>query len=125
MESIFTFTIPALTPSNNKLVKGRAHWTAYRKMREDWFYLVKLGSQDLDIPPAENMERRRVAVTSYRVSLLDEDNLEGGMKLLWDAMVDAGYLFDDGPKFLEKETPVQIRVRKKRDEKTVLKLTVY
>jgi hypothetical protein len=64
-------------------------------------------------------------VTSYRVSLLDRDTLAGAMKILWDAMVDAGYLFDDGPKFLEKETPVQIRVRRRRDERTVVTLTVY
>ena len=47
------------------------------------------------------------------------------MKILWDAMIDAGYLFDDGPRFLEKEKPVQVPVRKKRDEKTVVELTVY
>jgi len=121
----FPFTIPELTPSNNKLVKGRTHWTVYRKMKEDWFYRVKLATQDLEIPRALDFELRRVEVESYRVSLLDRDNLCGGMKLLWDALVDAGYLFDDGPKFLEKGDPVQVPVRKKRDEKTVVRLTVF
>lgn len=121
----FTFTIPELTPSNNKLVKGRTHWTVYRKMKEDWFYLLKLATQDLEIPPAESMERRRISVESRRVSLLDEDNLAGGMKILLDAMVAAGYLFDDGPKFLERDRPVQVQVRKKRDEATVIRLTVF
>mgnify|MGYP000717891661 CR=1 FL=1 len=121
---IFTFTIPALTPSLNKLVKGRTHWAVYRKMKEDWFYLVKLATQDLEIPPARDFELRRVEATSYRVSLLDQDNLEGGMKLLWDAMVDAGYLYDDGPRFKETGEITQVRVRKRRDEKTVVRVTV-
>ena len=120
----FTFEIPELTPSNNKLVKGRTHWTAYRKMKEDWFYLLKLATQDLEIPRALDFEKRKIEAASHRVSLLDEDNLEGGMKILWDAMVAAGYLFDDGPKFLERNRPTQVQVRKKRDEKTVVRLTI-
>lgn len=53
------------------------------------------------------------------------NNLAGGMKVLWDAMVAAGYLFDDGPKFLERDRPGQVQMRKKRDEKTVVTVTVY
>ncbi len=121
----FTFTIPELTPSNNKLVKGRTHWTAYRQMKLDWFYRVKLATQDIDIPPAAVMEFRKVAVRSYRVSLLDDDNLRGGMKILWDALTDAGIIYDDGPKFLEKMPSEQEPVRKKRDEKTVVTVTVF
>lgn len=121
----FAFTIPAITPSNNKLVKGRTHWSAYRKMKQDWFYLVKLGAQDLDIPPAEPFERRRVEVISYRLALLDQDNLAGGMKLLWDSMVDANLLYDDGEKFLETEKPTQVRVRKRSQQGTAIKLTIF
>ncbi len=121
----FTFTIPELTPSNNKLVKGRTHWTVYRKMKEDWFYLIKLATQDIEIPHAAEFEVRRVEVVSHRVSLLDKDNLEGGMKILWDAMTAARLLYDDGPKFLERPPAEQVPVRKRRDEKTVVTLTIF
>ena len=119
----FTFEIPELTPSLNKLVKGRTHWREYRKEREDWFYRVKLATQDIDIPPAAAMEARKVEVTSYRVSLLDPDNLAGGMKILWDALTAAGVIFDDGPRFLIAVVS-QVPVRRKRDEKTELRVTV-
>lgn len=121
----FTFTIPELTPSLNKLVKGRTHWSVYKKLQEDWFYLLKLATQDLKIPPAAKFERRKVEAWSHRVSLLDYENLVGGTKLLWDAMVTAGYLFDDGPKFLETGLIEQVMERKRRDERTVVRLTVF
>lgn len=121
----FCFRIEALTPSLNKLVKGRTHWSEYRKMKEDWFYLAKLGSQDLEIPPAAQGEKRKLEVWSYRVSLLDPDNLKGGMKIMLDALVAAEYLFDDGPKYLEFPDPEQIRVRKHKEEHTVVRVTVF
>jgi len=121
----FTFTIPQLTPSLNKLVKGRTHWTDYQHLQRDWFYLVKLATQELDIPRAAKFEKRKVEAWSHRVSLLDYENLVGGTKLLWDAMVAAGYLFDDGPKFLETGLIEQVVERKRRDEKTVVRLTIF
>jgi Holliday junction resolvase RusA-like endonuclease len=47
------------------------------------------------------MEKRTVRIKSYRLQIADKDNLAGGMKLLLDAMTDALYIFDDGPKFLD------------------------
>ncbi len=120
-KTTFTFTIPELTPSLNKLIKGRTHWREYKQMKLDWFYRIKLATQDIDIPPAAAMEARKVEVTSYRISLLDSDNLAGGMKILWDALTAAGIIYDDGPRFLAAIVS-QISVRKKRDEKTMVKL---
>lgn len=119
------FTIFDLTPSLNKLVKGRTHWTTYRDWQRDWFYRVKLATQDLEILPAASMEKRKIEITSYRVSLLDEDNLKGGMKLLLDAFVAANLLYDDGPKFLEFPDPGQVQVRKHKEEGTVVRLTIF
>ena len=121
---VFDFQIDDLTPSLNKLVKGRTHWSEYRRWQEDWFKRVKLATQRLEIPHAADGEKRKLEVTSYRVALLDEDNLKGGMKLLLDALVDAKYLHDDGPKFLEFTDPGQVQVRKHKDECTVLRLTI-
>jgi len=121
----FTFTIPAITPSLNKLVKNRTNQWAYCKLKEDWFKWVKLGSQDLDIPQAADFERRRVEVVSYRLALLDDDNLAGGMKLLWDAMVQGKYLYDDGPNFLDAPKPVQGVVHKRKDQRTEVRLTIF
>jgi Holliday junction resolvase RusA-like endonuclease len=115
----YRFVIPELTPSLNKLVKGRTHWREYTRMKESWFYLVKLAVQGFEpeIPHAKPNEKRYAEVLSHRVALLDKDNLTGGMKILWDAMVNARLLFDDGPKFFEATTE-QIQVRKHKLEKT-------
>jgi hypothetical protein len=121
----YDFAIPELTPSLNKLVKGRTHWTVYRDWQKDWFYRVKLATQDIEIPPPAPMEKRKIEVTSYRVSLLDEDNLKGGMKLMLDAFVAADLLYDDGPKFLEFPDPGQVQVRKHKLEQTVVRLTIF
>lgn len=121
----YDFAIPELTPSLNKLVKGRTHWTVYRFWQKEWFYRVKLAVQDLEIPRPEPFELRRLEVTSYRVSLLDPDNLKGGMKLMLDALVSAQLLYDDGPKFLEFPDPGQIQVRKHNLEQTVVRLTIF
>jgi hypothetical protein len=40
-------------------------------------------------------------------------------------VVDARILYDDGPKFLEKMPSEQAPVRKKRDEKTVVTVTIF
>lgn len=87
--------------------------------------LVKLATQDIDIHQAQQFEKRKIEALCYRGSLLDEDNLEGGMRILWDAMVAAGYLYEDGPRFLERDRPAQVQVRKKRDEKTVVIVTIF
>lgn len=121
----YNFAIAELTPSLNKLVKGRTHWSEYRRWQKDWFYRVKLATQDLEIPPPAAQEKRKIEITSYRVSLLDSDNLKGGMKLLLDALVNAQYLYDDGPKFLEFPDPGQVQVRKHSLEQTAVRLTIF
>ena len=121
----FSFSIPALTPSENKLIKGRTNRWDYRKLREDWHNWVKVGCQYIEIPEALPYEKRRVDVVSYRVSLLDRDNLVGGMKPLFDGMVSGGLLFDDGPKYLEKGEIDQVRVPKRSLERTEVVLTIF
>jgi len=119
----FTFTIDDITLSNNKLL--RMHWKNRCDLRDDWFKLVKLATQYLDIPQAKKFERRKVEVNSYRLSLLDQDNLAGGMKILWDAMVKAKYLWDDNEEFLETGKPGQGRVGKRKDQRTEIRLTIF
>ena len=121
----FTFIIPAITPSLNRLVKNRTNQWAYCKLKKDWFNFVKLGSQYLDIPQAVDFEKRKVEIISYRLSLLDQDNLGGGMKLLWDAMVQGKYLYDDSEEYLETGKPTQVRVGKRKDQKTEVRLTIF
>lgn len=122
---VFTFTILAITPSLNKLIKNRTNQWAYCKLQEDWFKFVKLGSQYLDIPQAADFEKRKVEVISHRLALLDQDNLAGGMKLLWDAMVQGKYLYDDNEEYLETGKPTQVRVGKRKDQRTEVRLTIY
>ena len=120
----FTFEIPELTPSLNKLVKGRSNWRDYGRMKNDWFFRIKLATQNVDIPSAQSKEFRKVVIRSQRVSLLDRDNLCGGMKVLWDAMIAADIIYDDGPQFLDNTDIEQIPVKKRSLQKTVVMVVI-
>lgn len=63
--------------------------------------------------------RTRVIIGSYRVRLLDRDNLYGGAKALCDSLTYAGLILSDSEKDIEYEV-VQIRVAHRKDEKTVV-----
>lgn len=120
IESRVSFVIPELTPTNNKLI--RYHWTIRRDLRRDFFYLMKLYSNHLDIPHAQPMEKRAVRIKSYRLQLADKDNLTGGMKMLLDALTDALYIFDDGPKFLDLDI-TQEQVKRRDEQRTEVSLS--
>lgn len=120
----FTFVIPDVTPSLNRLIRGRMNWVSYRRLQREWFFLVKIATENIDIPHAKAFEKRRVDVTSYRLKLLDRDNLVGGMKLLWDAMIAANYIYDDAPTFLETGQIEQKLVKKRKDQRTIVRLTI-
>lgn len=118
----FLLEIPELTPSNNRLLKK--HWAVRYQEREDWYYRVKLAAQDYDVPRPAPGERRTVVIVSFRRQLVDPDNLAGGMKQLLDALVAAEILADDAESVLDFPKPSQVQVRRKKDEKTVVLITI-
>jgi len=118
----FNFAIPKLTPTNNVLL--RMHWRERRALNTEWFWLVKVATQDLEIPrPAPN-ERRRLAIMSWRVQLADDDNLRGGMKPLLDALKNAELIYDDGPRYIDSAV-FQGQVGRREEEQTTIRLKLF
>lgn len=72
-------------------------------------------------PQAESQSRPLVRITSYRVKLLDEDNLRGGCKALADLLKVAGLIEDDSPEHIRLETP-QVKVEKKAHQRTEIEI---
>ena len=60
-----------------------------------------------------------VRITSFRVHLLDEDNLSGGCKPLLDSLRYAGLIHGDSPKEIIFQ-PEQIRVAHRKEEHTTV-----
>jgi len=60
----------------------------------------------------------RITVISYRVRFTDSDNCCS--KYAIDAIVEAGILRDDSPKYVESVTHLQVKVRTKAEEETRL-----
>jgi len=58
-----------------------------------------------------------VKFISYRVSLLDEDNFNGGLKPLIDCMKEMDIIYDDAPDFFSYEAE-QVRVKSKSEQRT-------
>lgn len=65
---------------------------------------------------------RFVRVTSFRRHILDERNLFDAYFV--DALVRAGILFDDAPKYCKVEV-LQIQVRLESEERTEIDITPY
>lgn len=86
------FVLLGRSPSLNQLLG--MHWAVRLKSERKWFHAI-IATAGFKKPP----ETRFIilTLTSYRVKLLDVDNLIGGMKKLLDAIVRAGYMKDDSP----------------------------
>ena len=85
-----------------------------------WELLVL--TDKLDIPPATKPLPRTVKITSYRVSLLDEDNLYGSVKILLDCLIDQKLIYDDRPTLLELDVS-QVKVGKRKDQRTEITIS--
>ena len=78
----WTLIIPEVPPSGN-IIK-RLHWTAYSRLLERWFFLVRCTDGFLDVPTAGC--RRRLTITRRGTRPLDRDNLYASMKPLIDVL---------------------------------------
>ena len=92
-------TIPIEPPSQNCLHnKGGRRW-AYRKLRDQYTESVHTY---LSAPKATRMRRVRITrLWGKKKRAYDHGNLIGGCKPLLDALVIAGLLVDDSPKYVE------------------------
>ena len=116
----YKLTISSITPSLNKLI--RTHFRGRMELKENLGWEVMVATYGLDIPPATEPLPRTVKITSYRVSLLDEDNLIGGTKPLTDCLVDQKLIYDDRPTLLELHVE-QRQVKKRSEQRTEITIS--
>lgn len=119
MNSI-TFNIPRLTPSEGKYL--RMHWRRLHQERAMWKAEILVAINNLDYPQAKQGEKRKVEITSYRVSLLDPVNFVGGFKYLEDALVDYKLIWDDNMEH-EELRPKQVKVKHRAEQRTEITVT--
>jgi hypothetical protein len=109
------------TPTNNELLG--LHWRARMRLRDEWYYLVKVAAQEFEIPKQGPAERRSLRIVSYRLQLADEDNLKGGVKPVIDALKNGGFILDDDPQAISQEVE-QIQIHRRKDERTLIYIRI-
>lgn len=105
------FTIDGCPPSANELL--RMHWAVKKRMRQRlaWQIAAAIGIGKWPVEKA----RKRLMIEIWRAPKpgkkltrrLDPDNLVGGCKILIDALRDMGLLYQDSPRWLELDEPIQ------------------
>tara|TARA_Y100000401_G_scaffold38325_1_gene28928 strand:+ start:18757 stop:19122 length:366 start_codon:yes stop_codon:yes gene_type:complete len=81
-------------------VIDKLHWAAKGRLRDEYILLIKSEMVRKKIPKADKDRCYTLEIVSWRKRLLDYDNLVGGCKQLIDAMVHAGFIYDDSNKHI-------------------------
>lgn len=126
MRLVYTLELPVETPSNNT-IKGM-HFHAYKKLREDWKFMVAgaLGDQ----PTQAALEQAHIEIDRHCSGALDWDNAYGGTKPLMDCLVQPsnrnpnglGLIVDDNPACIPS-APVLRQFKTKRGQgRTVVRI---
>lgn len=113
-------TIPSKVPSNNgKNGLLRMHWSKRGKLRDTWTWLF--------LAQTHNRHKGRVTVRFIHyytgAPISDADNLSSTSKIPLDAMKKAGIILDDKMTIIGVPTFLQVRVKSKDQEKTVIEIT--
>ena len=87
--------IPGAFPTMNEIVAAsKSHHMAYSKMKKQYTGLVVLFARSQQIP---EFGRVNATITWYcKNQRTDKDNVVAGQKFLWDGLVKAGVLKNDG-----------------------------
>lgn len=117
----FQMVVWRRTPTNNELLG--LHWRARMRLRDEWYYLVKVAAQEFDVPIQGQKERREIRIVSYRLQLADEDNLRGGAKPVIDALKNGNYIRNDDPQSISQEVE-QIQIHRRKDERTLIYIQI-
>ncbi|MFD2658592.1 RusA family crossover junction endodeoxyribonuclease [Gracilibacillus thailandensis] len=111
------FTIPGTLPSMNEIIEmSKKHHMQYSIMKKQYTQLVKLHAMKLP-----KIERADFVITWYcQDKRKDKDNITSGQKFIFDGLVEAGVLQNDGWKEIgnvahvfevDKENPrVQVKI---------------
>jgi len=111
-KTICKIVLPIVTNSPNRLL--RIHWSERYKLQKDYGYLLNAAIEDRHkVKPGE---KRQLEIYSYRKQLLDPDNLVGSVKLLLDAIEEAGLIWDDSPEYLSLSVSQEIDRENPRTE---------
>jgi hypothetical protein len=87
------------TPSGNKFHKR--HWSVYAKFKREC--IMRACNAFATTGYHHEGRKLRVKFTCYRKRLLDDDNLRSGLKAFRDALIVAGFIKDDSPRWGEFE----------------------
>ncbi len=87
------FTIPGSLPTLNEIIDAsKSHWAEYHEMKSDYTGLVALACRKIS-----KMKKVDVEITWYCGSRRqDPDNIMAGQKFIFDGLVAAGKLENDG-----------------------------
>src|SRR5699024_6790282 len=87
------FTIPGEIPDMNTIVKkSKTHYIAYSYMKKDYTTLVQMRAGNLP-----KVEKADFEITWYcKDRRKDKDNIMAGQKFIYDGLVKAGVLANDG-----------------------------
>lgn len=100
-----TFEICIPIYSQNVLRRRWKHPQAYRRLRNDYTWLVRVGARSAGVPKATGKRRLHVTrLIGKGGKVYDVPNLIGGAKPLIDALVTEGLLVDDSPEYLDLGT---------------------
>jgi hypothetical protein len=111
MKDNFALFIP-LPLSNNNAGQTR-HWSAANKQKQAFANMLALFRLK-GTPPDHKCRVTITRILGKGESLWDADSvLRGNAKQLLDALVDAGYFHDDGPKYIEEVFGKQDATRRK------------
>ena len=103
-----TITIPGVLPSSNAVM--RWHWTRRARLWREWSRAVWAATRAT--PRTRSVQDPvAVEVVHHRARLLDPDNAVAAAKPLLDALVAAGLVYDDSPRYLTSLAVRQCRCR--------------
>jgi Holliday junction resolvase RusA-like endonuclease len=115
-----TITLDFLMPGlNGKDGLIREHFAKRKERMKSLQWQIK-GA----IAPKNPKHEGQVVIryTRHTCTPMDWDNCCASFKLVGDAMVELGIITDDNPKVIVKFIPDQIKVSKRKEQKTVIEI---
>ena len=99
---MFVIEVPEASHSNNELMRQFAHPQAKRRERDRVYFVVRQALLPSMLGAA--IDECEITVTRYGRNLLDFDNMGGGLKFWFDALVNFKVLTDDKPRVITRLT---------------------
>ena len=114
--------LPLIPISRNSL--DSMHWRARHRAAREWAEAVMVAkAQAKAWGPAMTRCKVMIEISHTGHGILDEDNLWGGLKYLFDALVKNGLITDDNDQVIIERGLLRIRVASKNQHRTIVKIT--